>query len=136
MVCTRVSRAGVPAKNPGVEPVEYLWRLRGSYFYLVREIAESSRETRKIYLRYFALSPAYPAFLPPYPLPPPTVTSGSFYSASLCRRPLSRVLLLACGHAVSLPALNRRKIKNGDARLLPRARKGPFYLHAEDPSSL
>lgn len=58
--------SGGAGRNPGVEPVEYLWRPRGSYFYLVREIAlaESSRETRKIYPRYFALSPAYPDSFP------------------------------------------------------------------------
>lgn len=61
--------SGGAGRNPGVEPVEYLWRPRGSYFYLVREIAlaESSRETRKIYPRYFALSPAYPDSFPPAP---------------------------------------------------------------------
>jgi len=64
--------SGGAGRNPGVEPVEYLWRPRGSYFYLVREIAlaESSRETRKIYPRYFALSPTYPDSFPPPPLHP------------------------------------------------------------------
>lgn len=69
--------SGGAGRNPGVEPVEYLWRPRGSYFYLVREIAlaESSRETRKIYPRYFALSPAYSvSFPPPFP-------SSSFHPA-------------------------------------------------------
>lgn len=94
-------------RNPGVEPVEYLWRPRGFYFYLVREIAlaESSRETRKIYPRYFALSPAYPTLpshpfcpIPPAPSPfaPACTSSGPFYSESPLSRALSRVFGRSC----------------------------------------
>lgn len=117
--------SGSAGRNPGVEPVEYLWRPRGSYFYLVREIAlaESSRETRKIYPRYFALSPAYPdSFLPSSP-------SGPFYSA---HRPLSRVF--AHPYVRSRLALRLFSRWKSGTLLLPR--EGPFYLRAEDPSSL
>lgn len=63
----RVWTRGRRSKTQGSNP----WNIygdRGSfYFYLVREIAlaESSRETRKIYPRYFALSPVYPDPLSP-----------------------------------------------------------------------
>lgn len=104
--------SGGAGRNPGVEPVEYLWRPRGSYFYLVREIAlaESSRETRKIYPRYFALSPAYPDSFPPSS---PVSSSGPFYSA---HHPPSRVFArpYMCGFvslSVSLFALGRREKK-------------------------
>lgn len=67
----------------------------GSYFYLVREIAlaESSRETRKIYPRYFALSPAYPA-LPPLPPPYPSVLAP--HPALFIRRVSFSLLLRPC----------------------------------------
>lgn len=119
--------SGGAGRNPGVEPVEYLWRPRGSYFYLVREIAlaESSRETRKIYPRYFALSPAYP---------------DSFLSPRLFIRSFLFSLCRVCSHVstcgfVSLSISFRvRSQGKTAARLLPR--KGPFYLRAEDLPSL
>lgn len=116
--------SGGAGRNPGVEPVEYLWRPRGSYFYLVREIAlaESSRETRKIYPRYFALSPAYLDSFLPSPLHP-----ALFIQPIVLCRVFSHIP--TCGF-ISL-SVSFRTGKNG-ARLLPR--EGLFYLHAEDPS--
>lgn len=85
--------SGGVGRHPGVQPVEYLWRPRGTYFYLVREIAlaESSRETRKIYPRYFALSPAYPDS---FPLPiQPFLFSPSYPLSHVFARPYVRFRL-------------------------------------------
>lgn len=119
-------RTGAPVENPGVEPVEYLWRPRGSYFYLVREIAlaESSRETRKIYPRYFALSPAYPAFLLPFH-PSPRYIRSFLFSESVV---LCRALLAACGRPPSRsvcrsPRAPNRREKKTKTRVFHRARK-------------
>jgi hypothetical protein len=121
---------GCRPRDPGVEPVEYLWQPRGSYFYLLREIAlaESSRETRKIYSRYFALSPAYP--VTPSPRHPALFIRRN-------RRPPSRVFsssfLRACGFPSRSPVPLRpgaRWCTQGKtpARLSPRG--GPLLSSA------
>lgn len=139
-------------RNPGVEPVEYLWRPRGSYFYLVREIAlaESSRETRKIYPRYFALSPAYPAlpsltlFTPPSGAilasrsPPLALHPALFIQRALSRalcRVFSGVSVRARLFSLFLLFVQHRQEsggvkKNDDGDVFHRERGGPFYLGA------
>lgn len=138
-------------RNPGVGPVEYLWRPRDSYFYLVREIAlaESSRETRKIYPRYFALSPAYPV-LPSLALSlsfslPPRASALTPHPALFIQRALSLslppLLVLdsvarscARGFSRSFSSSSRQLgggggEKNGDGDVFHREKGGvPFIL--------